>query len=127
MDQEFSIEQEFIDFMNWEFEIIKLPFMDLPDNVIELILQKLSFENLVNFVDTNKRIHEIAKSIYSRKYGKYVLHIDGVRRVRKLRVNRSHEIETSVDIAPFFKLIRNFGQLINRTIKIHIHWRGNNE
>lgn len=112
-DQANEMEQKLIDCAQYsesnEVGTSKLQFMDLCDDVIEIIFGNLYPEELANCTYINKRINRIVQSIYSRKYGNLLLSIDNIAIEYKRLIE---PIKINVTDARCFKLIRNFGKFI---------------
>lgn len=81
-------------------------FDDMCDDVIDSILNLLALEDLANMADTNKRIRNIAGSVFSRKYGNSFISID------HRSVQSVIRIEIVGNAGARFKLLRNFGEYI---------------
>lgn len=96
-----------------EIKTPTLQLMDICDDAIEIILKHLNLEELVNCADTNKRLNQIAQSVYSQKYRDCVLWFGNE--------DKGHDITEKhirIDITAIcFKLIRNFGKFI-KTIEV---------
>ncbi|XP_031626718.1 uncharacterized protein LOC116343000 [Contarinia nasturtii] len=107
-------------------------FNDMCDNVIDIILCHLNLEDLANISDTNKRLRNIAGSVFSRKHGNHLISFDAfhyvpykpVDYVRRIYENRNliycenKLIVRISDAIIWFKLMRNFGESI-KFICIH--------
>lgn len=95
-----------------------IEFTDMCDNVIDIILCKLNLADLANISDTNNRLKNIAASVFSRRFGNCFISFDslGAKRElsRQLEVIRckNKPIVKIIDAKIWFKLLRNFGNLI---------------
>lgn len=91
------------------------------DNVIDIILGKLDLEDLVNVSDTNKRLKNIASSVFSRKFAHRSIlfekfesypNLPMLKRYRQSELDRNKPTVKICDARIWFKLLRNFGEFI---------------
>lgn len=104
-------------------EIATTKFNDLCEDVTEMVLCHLELKDLINVADTNKRLQNIARSIFYRKFRHHLICIETPsRRTDDIAYADSlpEKIKQFVrirDAKVWFKLIRIFGESI-KNIKI---------
>lgn len=101
----------------------KYEFDDLCDNVLDMILLKLSLKDLINISDTSTRLRKLARSVFVRKFVNRLLLLNGInyspevdRQLLELyevfiNLKQRPSIELT-DAKSWFKLLRNFGEFI---------------
>ncbi|XP_055326201.1 uncharacterized protein LOC129580029 [Sitodiplosis mosellana] len=96
---------------------IQTEFDDMCDDAIEKILSYLELVDLTNICGVSRRLQTIAKSIFSRKHGHWLICIDAT----QFPIERFDPLSVYCKIKPiiriseakmWFKLIRNFGKSI---------------
>lgn len=112
----------------------RIEFNDICDNVIDIILCHLKLEDLANISDTNKRLKNIAGSVFSRKHAHRLISFDTYHHSYILSETQLERLEGSDhnyckhepivrirDANISFKLMRNFGEFI-KFIRIQCKW-----
>lgn len=100
-----------------------MEFNDMPDNVIDMILDQLELADLGNIADTNNRFRKIADSVFTRKYANHLISFDAILYSRgidasEIKIHNSWEfiycknklLIKIPDAKIWFILLRNFGK-----------------
>lgn len=98
-----------------------MEFNEMCDHVIDMILCHLDLADLATVSDTNRRLKNIAGSVFSRKYSHHLISMDAfdleespfaLRRSDSYVYCKNKVITRTSDPKIWFKLLRNFGEYI---------------